>query len=141
MSEITTTEMAVNFLKEGKPADSVIKESKLPSLGTYLYDHIYKKDFSVQTIAELAGLNRATLHKILNDDMNPRPNVLLRLSRVLELNLDETQKLLKCGNCASLSGGKPRDVYIMDGIIHDKSIADIDEKLTSQGLPGLFCKR
>lgn len=138
MSDITPTEMAINLLKEGKSVDLIVKEARLPSLGAYLFTFICRKDISIQAAAELAGLNRVTLHRILNGEMNPRRNVLLRLSRVLELDLDETQKLLKCGNCASLSGSKPRDVYIMDGILHGRGIADIDEELTENGLSGLF---
>lgn len=141
MSNLTPTELAIDLLKKGKPVDQVVKEARLPSLGAYLFDFICKKELSVQVTAELAGLNRATLHKILNGDMNPRPNVLLRLSRVLKMNLDETQKLLKCGNCAMLSGGRPRDIHIMDGILHDRCIADIDESLTAKGFPGLFTQR
>lgn len=141
MSDLTPTEMAIDLLKKGKPVELVVKEARLPSLGAYLFDFICKRDLSIQVTAELAGLNRVTLHKILNGDMNPRPNVLIRLSRVLGMNLDETQKLLKCGNCATLSGGKPRDVHIMDGIIHGKCIADIDEDLTDHGFPGLFTQR
>lgn len=97
-------------------------------------------DKSVEVIAGLADLNKTTLYRILNGEMNPKRNVLLRLSRVLNMDLDETQDLLKCGNVATLSGTRPRDILIMDGILSGKDLTDISGILKEHALPDLFSK-
>lgn len=141
MNELSPTEIAIDLIKRGKSLNTVIQEAKLPTLSAYLFEFICKKNISVDTVAGLADLNKTSLYRILNGEMNPRPNVLIRLSRVLDMDIEETQKLLKCGNCASLSGSKPRDVYIMDGIIHNRTITEISDILTEHSLPDLFTKR
>jgi len=67
--------------------------------------------------------------------------VLLRLSRVLGMNLSETQKLLKIGDLASLSGSSPRDIVIIDGILRELDIIDINNRLEKNGFSDLFSKK
>ena len=96
---------------------------------------------SVETIAGLAGLNKSSLYRILNAEVSPQRNVLLRLSRVLGMNLTETQKLLKIGDLASLSGSSPRDIVIIDGILRELDIIDINNHLEKNGFSDLFSKK
>ncbi len=67
--------------------------------------------------------------------------MLLRLSRVLGMNLSETQKLLKIGDLASLSGSSPRDIVIIDGILRELDIIDINNHLGKNGFSDLFSKK
>ena len=67
--------------------------------------------------------------------------MLLRLSRVLGMNLSETQKLLKIGDLASLSGSSPRDIVIIDGILRELDIIDINNRLEKNGFSDLFSKK
>lgn len=141
MSELQPTELAVALLREGKPLAQVIHEAKLPSLSAYLFSFICKTDTAIEIIANLASLNKASLYRILNGESNPGRNVLIRLSRILNMSLDETQTLLKCGNVASLSGSKPRDVVIIEGIIKAKEIDDISNTLVEHGFGDLYSKK
>lgn len=141
MSELQPTELAVALLREGKPLAQVIHEAKLPSLSAYLFSFICKTDTSIEIIANLTSLNKASLYRILNGESNPGRNVLIRLSRILNMSLDETQTLLKCGNVASLSGSKPRDVIIIEGIIKAKEIDDISNTLVEHGFGDLYSKK
>lgn len=141
MSELQPTEFAVALLREGKPLAQVIHEAKLPSLSAYLFSFICKTDESIEIIANLASLNKASLYRILNGESNPGRNVLIRLSRILNMSLDETQTLLKCGNVASLSGSKPRDIIIIEGIIRAKEIDDISNTLVEHGFGDLYSKK
>lgn len=141
MSELQPTELAVALLREGKPLAQVIHEAKLPSLSAYLFSFICKTDASIEIIANLASLNKASLYRILNGESNPGRNVLIRLSRILNMSLEETQTLLKCGNVASLSGSKPRDIIIINGILNRLEIDDINDLLLKHGFTDIYSKK
>lgn len=57
------------------------------------------------------------------------------------MNLSETQKLLKIGDLASLSGSSPRDIVIIDGILRELDIIDINNRLEKNGFSDLFSKK
>lgn len=141
MNQLSQTELAIKLIKNGKSLDEIMKDTKLPSLGTFLFDYVAKRNLSIEVAANLADLNKTSLYRIIHNEMKPVRNVLIRLSRILDMDIDETQLLLKCGNVASLSGSRPRDLCIMEGIIHNKCIGDINDLLTEQGFPDLFTKR
>lgn len=141
MQKIGPTEAAVNRLKNGVSVTEILHETKSPTLGDYLFNFLSKTTCSVEAIAGLAGLNKSSLYRILNGEVSPQRNVLLRLSRILNMDLDETQKLLKIGNSASLSGSTPRDIVIIGGIINNQDIVDICNHLTENGFPDLFSKK
>ena len=129
MQQSGPTEIAVSRLKGGASVTQLLHEANGPALGDYLFQFLRKTPRSVETIAGLAGLNKSSLYRILNAEVSPQRNVLLRLSRVLGMNLSETQKLLKIGDLASLSGSSPRDIVIIDGILRELDIIDINNRL------------
>ena len=135
------TEMAISRLKNGTPVTKILQETRSPTLGDYLFEFLCKNNRSTETIAGLAGLNKSSLYRILNAEVCPQRNVLLRLSRIVNMNLSETQKLLKLGNLASLSGSNPRYIVIIDGILRNLDIVDINNNLTKNGFSDLFSKK
>lgn len=135
------TELTYRRLRDGCSLEDVLSQAQLPPLGKYLLKFIYKKDITMDALAGLASINKSTLYRICDNKMHPSSNVLIRLSRVLEMNMDDTQKLLKCGNLPTLSGSRKRDIVIMNGIIHNKDIYDINDALIARGLPDLFTNR
>lgn len=141
MQKMSPTEHAIHQLRNGVPITQVLQNAQEPSLGDYLFSFLCKTTRSVETIAGLAGLNKSTLYRILNAEVSPQRNVLLRLSRILEMNLSETQKMLKLGKIATLSGSSPRDIVIIDGILRNFDIMDICEQLSKNGYPDLFSKK
>ena len=141
MQQSGPTEIAVSRLKGGASVTQLLHEANGPALGDYLFQFLCKTPRSVETIAGLAGLNKSSLYRILNAEVSPQRNVLLRLSRVLGMNLSETQKLLKIGDLASLSGSSPRDIVIIDGILRELDIIDINNHLEKNGFSDLFSKK
>ena len=141
MQNTGPTEMAISRLKNGTPVTKILQETRSPTLGDYLFEFLCKTNRSTETIAGLAGLNKSSLYRILNAEVCPQRNVLLRLSRIVNMNLSETQKLLKLGNLASLSGSNPRDIVIIDGILRNLDIVDINNNLTKNGFSDLFSKK
>lgn len=141
MQQSGPTEIAVSRLKGGASVTQLLHEANGPALGDYLFQFLRKTPRSVEAIAGLAGLNKSSLYRILNAEVSPQRNVLLRLSRVLGMNLSETQKLLKIGDLASLSGSSPRDIVIIDGILRELDIIDINNHLEKNGFSDLFSKK
>ena len=123
MEKLAPTQKAIAEIKNGKRWEDLTVPGGLGNLGTFLMNQIC-----------------ARLYKILNGDTHPTRNVLLRLSRVLEMSIEKTQQLLKMAGLSSLSGSKTEDLIIMYGIINGMRIMDIDQDLTRNGYPGLFSK-
>lgn len=134
------TEAAIEKLKKGVPLAQVIRGSDSQTVGDYLYSFLSNTSKSVEAVAGLADLNKSSLYRILNAETNPQRNVLLRLSRILEMNLTETQTLLKLGGHATLSGSSPRDIVIISGILKEQDIIDISTVLSENGFADLFAK-
>lgn len=135
------TELAVEMLKKGHSTDDILKESKFPTLGAYLFEFICKRDLSVNVAADLSDLNKTSLYRILDGKLHPTRDALIRLSRVLEMNYDETQCLLKYGSAASLSGTRARDIKIIEGILGNQQLGDINDQLVKSGFMDLSSKR
>ena len=140
MDKLAPTQKAINAMKNGKRWEDITVPIRAATLGNFLMNQICAKGISIGTASELAGLNRATLYKILNGDTHPTRNVLIRLSRILDMSIEATQQLLKMAGFSPLSGSRTHDVIIMYGIINGLNIMDIDRDLTKNGFPSLFAK-
>lgn len=134
------TQMCIEILKNGGTLSDLPKE-KTPTLSDVLNLNLGKTKRPIKTIAELAGLNNASMHKILGGEMHPTRNTLLRLALVMELPIETTQVLLKAGNRSLLSGSRPRDRMIMESIVHDWNLGDVNSRLRESGFHDLFAKQ
>lgn len=134
------TVAVVNLIKQGYSIEEIAKKATLPTLASCLNEMMGRRNLSAQVTADMADINPATLHKIMSRKMVPSRNVLLRISFALEMSFDETQVLLKSGNCAALSGSRERDLYIIDGIENGKTYDVVNKMLTTHGLPDLYSK-
>lgn len=141
MQQPGNTKLVVDRLKDGLGVTTILQSAKGQSLGDYLFDFLSKLDCSVEVVAGLAGLNKSSLYRILNGEVSPQRNVLLRLSRILCMNFEQTQQLLKLGRQAGLTANDPRDIVIIGGIIHGLDIADINDDLERKGFGDLFGKK
>lgn len=138
---ISETELSINRLRDGWSLDDVLEQAQLPELGKFMMKFIYRKSISVDALAGLADLNKSTVYRICDNRMHPSSNVLIRLSRVLDMSIEDTQKLLKCGNLPTLSGERKRDLIIMNGIINNDDIMSINDDLIAHDFPDLFSNR
>lgn len=134
------TQSCIEILRSGGSLPDLPKE-QIPTLSDILNLHLGQVNKPIKTIAELAGLNNASMHKILGDEMHPTRNTLLRLAIVMELSFESTQVLLKAGNRSLLSGSRPRDLLIMEGIIKNTSLGDLNAKLQDHNYHDLFAKQ
>lgn len=137
---LSKTQLCVQILLNGGSLDELPKE-KTPTLADVLNEYIGKRNIAVKTIAELSGINNSTIHRILNNEMHPSRNTLLRLAFILKLTFEDTQVLLKAGNRSLLSSSRERDRIIMQGIVQKRHLGDINEKLKRSGFNDLLSKQ
>ena len=128
----------VRMIKDGTLDPNAVSPIPLPSLSACLNELMGPSGLSATALAELASLHRSSVFRILSGETTPSRNVLLSLAIVLGLEYEEVQTLLKCGECAPLSGSRPRDVIILNGLVNKKSLGDIDDQLKEAGHKGLL---
>lgn len=134
------TQLCIETLKRGGSLSDIPKEH-IPSLTEVLNVALGKADRPIKTIAELAGINNASIHKILHNEMHPTRNTLLRLALVMNMSFEDTQVLLKAGNRSLLSGSRERDRIIMSGIVQKQALGNVCDKLVSCGFSDLYSKQ
>ena len=136
------TIFAAKLILEGHTPDEVkhIMESRkmsYPTVSNVLDEFMSKKKLSVDALADMSGIDASGIRRIMNGQRNPSRNILLRIAMALSLSVEETQVLLKSGNCAPLSAARERDLIIMDAIIHGKKYDSVNELLMSKQMPVL----
>ena len=141
-NDVSPTTFAAKLILEGHTPDEVknIMESRkmnYPSVSSVLDEFMSKKNLSIDALADMSGVNSAVIYRIINEQRNPSRNILLRIAMALALSVEETQVLLKSGNCAPLSAARERDLIIMDAIIHGKNYDGVNELLVSKQMPVL----
>ena len=99
----------VRMIKDGTLDPNAVSPIPLPSLSACLNELMGPSGLSATALAELASLHRSSVFRILSGETTPSRNVLLSLAIVLGLEYEEVQTLLKCGECAPLSGSRPRE--------------------------------
>ena len=110
------------------------------SLSNYLNYLLGRRDIPLSILAELVGINRATLYKILSGSIKPSRNLMIRLGLELQTTFEEMQTLLKLSNCAALSGTRRRDVFIIDAIVNKQSVGILDDHLIQNNLESILTR-
>ena len=138
--QFDTKAMEKLLVEHMSPAD-ILNRLSGQTLSSYINYLMGRRNLSTDVIAELSAINRSSLYRILNGrTKSPQRNVLLRLALTMQLSFQETQDLLKYGCQASLSSQRGRDILISDGIIHHKSIEDVNERLRLYHFPDLYSR-
>ncbi len=136
------TVYATRLIAKGYTTDEVMKIMKrekinFPTISGVLNEMIGAKNLTVEIVAGRADIDPTTIYRFMNKKRNPSRNALLRIAMGMELSLEETQVLLKSGNCAALSGSRERDIEIMNGIINKKDYDEVNAALLRKKLPDL----
>lgn len=110
---------------------------QFPTISVVLNDLMEERKKSVEVVAGFAGIEPSTLYRIKNRQRNATRNNILRIAMALELSFEETQILLKSGNCAQLSASRKRDLFIMQAIVNKNyDITALNKTLDSQKSDG-----
>ena len=134
----SATELVLENIRNGTSPEQIEVDSA--SLPNYLNFLLGRRDIPTSIFAELVGINRATLYKILSGSIQPSRNVVIRLGLELQANFEEMQTLLKLSNCAALSGTRKRDIFIIDAIVNKQSIGILDDRLIQNDLESILAR-
>jgi transcriptional regulator with XRE-family HTH domain len=109
------------------------KQIALESVPSYLNKKLGERNLSTAQLFEAAGTERSTGYKIMNGQLLPSRDSLLRVALVLGLDVNETQYLLKVGRRARLTPRDTRDAVVLHCIIQHKSLLDSNLILDGAG--------
>ena len=109
------------------------QQMALESIPSYLNKKMGEKDLSTAQLFEAASTERSTGYKIMNGQLLPSRDSLLRVSFALELDVNETQYLLKIGRRARLTPRDSRDAVILHCIIKHISLVETNITLFEAG--------
>jgi len=125
------------LLEQGHSYEEIQELIKQASFAGVIGELMAVHDMTVDMVAGAAEIDPATIYRFMKQERKPSRNALLRIALAMELNMEETQRLLKSGNCSTLSGTRNRDLVIMEGIVHKKDFVEVNEALTKHGFEDL----
>ena len=138
IQEYSATEIVLENIRNGASPEQIQVDGV--SLSNYLNYLLGRRDIPLSILAELVGINRATLYKVLSGSIKPSRNLMIRLGLELQTSFEEMQTLLKLANCAALSGTRRRDVFIIDAIINNQSVGILDDNLIRNNLESILTR-
>ncbi|MBR4489728.1 helix-turn-helix transcriptional regulator [bacterium] len=130
-SLLTELEKSGDFKKYyNENADFFIKEN----LSDLLADYLAEKGETRAEVIRKSGLSTNYAYQIFNGTRVPERNKLLCLCVAMELTLKATQTLLKTCGYPQLYVKIPFDCVVIYGIVHKKSVMEINYLLFDYGL-------
>lgn len=138
VESINATEMVLEGILRGTSPEEIRVAD--PSLSNYLNFLLGRRDIPISILAELTGINRATLYKILSGSIKPSRNLMIRLGLELQASYEEMQMLLKLADCAALSGTRQRDIFIINAVVNHQSVGILDDMLLRHNLESILVR-
>ncbi|MBP3441937.1 MAG: hypothetical protein J6L62_03945 [Clostridia bacterium] len=123
MNELMKAHNISNYLKE----NSVYMISD--ELPTYLTNILKKKKLVKSAVIKNSELSEVMGYQIFSGTRKPSRDSLLSICIAMQLDVEETQEILKIAQFASLYPKSKRDCIIINGIATGKSVAQINETL------------
>lgn len=108
------------------------------SFHNYLYNLISNKNISIQKVGVKAFLSRSFVYQIFSGARIPNRDIILRIALVLNISLDETQRLLKLANRGGLYPKMKRDAVIIYALNNHWGLEQTDEALIDLGQESLL---
>lgn len=99
----------------------------------YLCSMASDKNINVSELVVKALLSRSFAYQIFSGDRIPSRDIILRIALVMEISLDETQRLLKLADRGALYPKNERDAVIIYGINNSSGLYKTDEALVRLG--------
>ena len=113
--------------------DRLSGELSAPSFPQHLEHQMDRRSINAAQLSELALLSRSFTYQLCSGTRAPSRDIVLRLALVLELNVEETQRLLRCAQRGALYPRVRRDAVLIFCLTQKLSLFDTDELLRSVG--------
>ena len=138
---ITTQELLFT-LQEAEEVDPLLDrlspQMEAPTFPQQLFQYMEERGLTVTRLSELAMLSRSFTYQLCSGDRAPGRDIVLRLALVLELSVDETQRLLRTAQKGALYPHVRRDAVLIFCLNRSRGLCEADELLTSHGEPSLL---
>ena len=108
------------------------------NLSEYLMTLLHQKKLKRADVVRDSGLEKAYVYQIFNGKKHPSRDKLIAIAFGLHLNAEETQRMLKLGECSELYVRQTRDAIILFAIHQGMGIAAADDLLYQNNLPTLL---
>lgn len=138
----TTTKKLEEILmnvKDEKSLNTFVKTTPLNhplmSFAEYLEEYMNQKNRSRSDICRDSGIERTYFYHILAGSKNPGRDKILRICIAAKMNVEETQKALRCGLEAELYAKNMHDAVLLFSLQHQLSVMDTNELLNDYQLP------
>lgn len=136
--EITTNTL-VHKIAEGREFHKVMEDSREHftevSVSEYLTNLCRQRNLVPEQIIKKSQIDRTYGHQLFNGTRVPSRDKLLQLSLGMELDLQETQQLLKTAGKSILYARIKRDAAVIYGITHHKDVMEVQGLLASIQVP------
>ncbi len=133
--ENKTTDELTNQLKKSNNIDHYLNENKTflntGTLADRLNSLITEKKIKKADVARKSNLHRTYVYEIFNGSKTPSRDKIIAISFGMELNLEETQKLLKRSGYRELYSRDSRDSIIIFAINKKMNLIDCNDLLDS----------
>ena len=139
ISKEKETSLLMNELQKTNELDDYLKKNidymNTPSIAEYLNNLILEKGLKKSKVIAATNLTREYGYEILSGKKKKKynQNTLLAFALALNLNIDETQHLLKYGHVSELYPKRERDAIIIFAIKNGYNVIQTDELLEQKG--------
>lgn len=123
LNEIKNTKNILDYMETNQ------KEMHLRPLKDFLTSLLVEKNITVAKVVEKSNLNKSYVYQIFNGKKYPSRDKVIALAFGLELNADETQKLLKETGFRELYPRDVRDALLIFAINQNMTIIEANELL------------
>ena len=130
---VNYTEYAIEWMKAHETPLPPDHQVALESLPSYLNKKMGERNLSTAQLFEAANTERSTCYKIMNGQLLPSRDSLLRVGFALGLDVNEVQYLLKIGRRARLTPRDSRDAVILHCIIQHSPLLSTNVVLFEAG--------
>ena len=107
-------------------------------LGGMLLIEMGRKNMTVDMLADFSCVNRNTVYKTLRGTMHPEKDTILRWAFVLEMTVENAQRMLKTASVGALSAHVRRELYLLNGLAKHYDLERMNRLLIDNGFKPLL---
>lgn len=134
------TDIIINGAANGRSLEELLSETlPLEPVSGLILSRL--GELSLDDLATEVGISHSAIYKIRDGKIRPQRNVLLAMAFVLKMTVAETQRFLKSGHRARLTGSDPRDVSIIFGLSQKKSLDEMEALLEERQFAPLVSRK
>ncbi len=121
--------------------DTADDRLEMPQFSEYITSLADEKHIKPEAIIKRGGIESSFGHRLFLGTRNPSRDTVLQFAFGFELDVDQTQRLLKVARATALHPRVKRDAVIAYCLHHHKSFLDTQELLYENKLPLIGGKR